>query len=144
MYFWIYGVGESWFDKCLKSPVSGDPFTTDMVNAPKYCWNLNDSTVPIFIDYCEANTGSKNLSEWYAKSEDYLLFHWLPMTSIFFLTEAIYCKIFRCNYLRNKRYFLNFYLYFFKFRFNFEIFQKRDDPQRWFIFELTAPKNVVR
>ena len=30
------------------------------------------------------------------------------MTSILFLTEAIYCNIFRCNYLRKEKYFLHF------------------------------------
>ena len=48
--------------KCLKSPVSEDPSTSDMVNGPKLCWNLNDSTFTIFIDLCENNSGGKFLS----------------------------------------------------------------------------------
>ena len=51
------------------------------------------------------------------------------MTSILFLTEAIYCNIFRSKYLRKEKYFLIFFCFFFafsNFTFNFEDFQKRD------------------
>ena len=34
------------------------------------------------------------------------------MTSIPFLTEATYCNIFRCLYLRKEKYFLNFFVNF--------------------------------
>ena len=51
----------------------------------------------------------------------------LPITYILFLTEKIYSNIFRCNYLRNEKYFILFFA-FFKFRYNFENFQKKDDP----------------
>ena len=54
------------------------------------------------------------------------------MTNIFFLTEAIYCNI-----LGNEKVFLNFFFAFSKFRFNFEHFQKKDDPHNWCIFDLT-------
>ena len=32
---------KSWSDKCLKSMVSDDPSTNNMVNLPKHCWNLD-------------------------------------------------------------------------------------------------------
>ena len=38
--------------------------------------------------------------------------HWQPMTSILFLTEAIYCNIFRWIYLRKEKHFLNLFLHF--------------------------------
>ena len=57
-----------WLDKCLKSLVSEDPLTSDMVNGPKNCWNLSDSIFTIFIDLCVGNSGWKSLSEWYVKS----------------------------------------------------------------------------
>ena len=28
---------KTWTDKCLKSPVSEDPLTSNMVNLPKHC-----------------------------------------------------------------------------------------------------------
>ena len=115
--------------------------TCNMGNGPKHCWNLNDSTFTIFIDHWERNSGWKNFSEWYGNSLDCLLANWLPMTGIVLLTKAIHCNMFRCNYLRNKNYFLHFFFFFFaifKFTFNFEIFQKRDDRHTWCIFELKA------
>ena len=30
MYFWTYGIGKTWLDKCLKNPVSEDNSTTNM------------------------------------------------------------------------------------------------------------------
>ena len=36
---------KKWLDKCLKSPVSEDPQTSNMVNGLKHCINLNGSTL---------------------------------------------------------------------------------------------------
>ena len=44
MYFRTYGLRKTWLDKCLKSPVSEDPSTSNMVNKPKHCSKLIDST----------------------------------------------------------------------------------------------------
>ena len=44
MYFRNDGLGNIWLDKYLKSPVSMDPLTGNMINEPKQCLNLNDST----------------------------------------------------------------------------------------------------
>ena len=62
MYFWTYGVGKRWLDKCLKSSISEDPLTSDMENGPKHCWNPKDSTFAIFIDPRESNSVGKILS----------------------------------------------------------------------------------
>ena len=96
-----------------------------MVNGPKYCLMLNGSIFAIFIDLCENNSGWKRLSDWYPKYQDTLLTHWLLITCILFLIKTIYSNIFRCNYLRNEKRFLNFFFTFCKFRFNFEHFQKK-------------------
>ena len=37
MYFCIDGLRSTSLDKCLKSPVSGEPSTGDMVKWPKNC-----------------------------------------------------------------------------------------------------------
>ena len=68
MYFWIYGLQIRSLEKCLKSPVSEDPLTSDMVNGPNRWCKLNDSTFTIFIDPCEDSYGRKSFCEWYAKS----------------------------------------------------------------------------
>ena len=91
---------KTWLDKSLKSPVSEEPSTSNMVNAPKRCWNLHHSTFIIFLRHCQGNCVRKSLSYWHAKSWDCLLTHWLPMKFILFLIEKSYQL--RCNYLKNK------------------------------------------
>ena len=46
---------KTWLGKCLKSPVSEDPSTSNMVKMPKHCWNLPHSTFIIFVHHCEGN-----------------------------------------------------------------------------------------
>ena len=55
MYFRTYGLSKTWLDKCLKSPVSEDPLTGNMLNGWKHCFNLNDSALTIFFDHCDGN-----------------------------------------------------------------------------------------
>ena len=52
MYFRNYRLQKTWLDNGLKSPVSEDPSTNNMVHGPEQCWNLNDSTFAIFSDDC--------------------------------------------------------------------------------------------
>ena len=61
MYFLNYGLPKTWLDQCLKSPVSEDPWKSNMVNAPKQCSNLKDAIFTIFIDHCEGNCLTKSL-----------------------------------------------------------------------------------
>ena len=51
MYFRNYGLGKRLLDKSLKSSVSEDLSTSNMVNGTKHCGILNDSTFTIFIDH---------------------------------------------------------------------------------------------
>ena len=53
MYLINYRLGKTWLGKSLKSPVSTDHLTGNVVNGPKHCFNLNHSTFTIFIDQCE-------------------------------------------------------------------------------------------
>ena len=73
MYFWSYGSGNTWLDKCPKSHVSEDPSTSNLAHGQKHYWKLDRSTFNIFIDPCEDNSGFKSLSEKYAKSWDCFL-----------------------------------------------------------------------
>ena len=91
-----------------------------MLKGAKHCWNLHESTFIIlfWVGQC--------LSSWYLTSEDCLLTHWLPITSILFLIRTIYGKQFKFNYLRIKNFYTNFSA-FLKFTSNFEYFEKK----RW-------------
>ena len=141
MDFWTDRFQNTWLVKCLKGPLSEDASTINMVNRLKHSSKLNGSTFTIFIDPCEGNSGWKSLFDWYAKSWNCLLAHWLPMTSILFLTEPIYCNIFRYNYLRNKKQYLIFLCIF---RFNFKHFQKKMTLKEDVLLNLRTPQSVLR
>ena len=55
MYFRNYRPWKTCLDKCLKTPVSEDVSTGDMVNSPKHWFNLNESACIILSDNCEGN-----------------------------------------------------------------------------------------
>ena len=46
MYFRNYGLPKTWLDQCLKGLVSDVPTKSKMVNAPKHCANLDDTSLP--------------------------------------------------------------------------------------------------
>ena len=62
MCFSIDGLRKIWLYKCLKSLLSEDPSTSNIVNGWKHISNLNDSTFTIFIDHCEGNSVGKSFS----------------------------------------------------------------------------------
>ena len=49
MYFRNYGLPKTWLDECLKSLVSDDPTKSNMVNGPKHCANLKDTSLPYLL-----------------------------------------------------------------------------------------------
>ena len=51
MYLQNYRLRKTGLDNSLKSPVSEDPSTSNMVNGLKHCCNLNDSSFTILIDH---------------------------------------------------------------------------------------------
>ena len=57
MFFCTYRLRNTSLDKCLKSFISEDPSTSNMVNEPKQGSKHDDSTFTIFIDFCECNPG---------------------------------------------------------------------------------------
>ena len=66
------------------------------------------------------------------------------MWSIVFLTEAIYCNIFRCNYLRNEKYFLTFFLHFLNLDWILDISQEQMNVTADVFLKLRTPENMVR
>ena len=75
MYFRNYRLPKTWLDQCLKSPVAEDPTKTNMVNAPKHCSNLRETSFTIFINHREGTCLTKSLCWRYAKSQNWFLTH---------------------------------------------------------------------
>ena len=55
MYFRNYRLRKKWLDKFLKTPVSDQTLTSNMVNEPEHSCILDCSTFTIFIDHCQRN-----------------------------------------------------------------------------------------
>ena len=55
MFFRTSGLRKTWLDKCLKTPLSEDLSTSNMVKGSKHYSKPNTSIFTIFIDPCEAN-----------------------------------------------------------------------------------------
>ena len=144
MSFWPYEFRKTWLDKCLKSHVLKDPSRSKMVNSLKHGSKLNKSNCTISINPFQDNSGLKNLSAWYGKPYHSLSINWQPMTSILFLTEAIYCNFFRCTYPRNAKYCLNFFLHFLNLEWTLSILNKTMTILAHVLFNLRFPKNVLR
>ena len=134
----------TWLDNCLKSHVSEDPSTSNMVNVPKHCWNLHHRQISIFIDHCQNQLSWKKsllltckilglLVNTLATDEKY------PVLNRENLTIPIQMQL-----SQKQKTFSEFFAAFLKFRVNFEYFEKKDDPHRFFIFEVTDSENVVK
>ena len=80
---------KTWSDKCLKSRLSEDPSTSNIVNELKHFLNLHQCTFILLIDQWKVNWVGKSLCYWHAISWYCLLTHWLPMKCIRFLRETI-------------------------------------------------------
>ena len=51
MYFAKTRLPKKWLDECLKARVSEDPYTDNMANLLKHCWNLNGSTFEVSMNH---------------------------------------------------------------------------------------------
>ena len=66
------------------------------------------------------------------------------MTIMLFLTEAIYYNFLRCNYLRKKKYFLDFFWNFQNLDSIFDIFKRKMTLIADVFLNLRTRKDVVR
>ena len=62
------------------------------------------------------------------------------MTSILFLADAIYCNTFSCLYVRNEKYFRNFFLHFLNLDPILNIFKKKKTLIVDIFLNLRTPK----
>ena len=127
-------------DKCLKSPVSEDPSTNNMVNVPKQCWNLHRITCITFIDHCQVNWLGKSFSYWHAKSWDWLLIHRLPMKSILLFIETIQRYQSQMQLSKKQKHFSVFFLAFLKSRLDFEHLKNKITLIAFVFSKLRTPK----
>ena len=128
---------KTWSDKCLKSRVSEDPSTSNMVNLPVHCWNQHHRTFSILIDHCQVNWVGKSLSYWHAKS-------WDADQKYPVLNRKKFNDTSSDAIMSETKTFSQFFTAFLKCRLNSKYFQKEDDPHRFSISEITDSEHVVR
>ena len=127
MYFRYYGLRKKWLDNCLKSPVSEDPSTRNMVNAPKHCLNLKERSFTKFNDHFE--------SIWVGKKPLLLICKFLRLLVNTMTADGKYSLLNRDNLTqaiqmqlsRKQKTFSKFFCPFFKSNLNFWTFSKK----RW-------------
>ena len=89
--------------KMPKKPCLRTPFDSQLGKGSKDYWNLHSSTLVIFYHQSDGNILRKYNSYWYFKPLDFLLAHWLPVTSTSSVIVRIYGNLFKCSYLRIKK-----------------------------------------
>ena len=95
-------------DHSLKTAVSEHPLAVSMLKVPKGLWKMHENTFIRFFDHSEVKWHGKYLPYWTLKFYGCLLTHWLPMRSIPLGILGICSSLFKCNYLKNGKHFLNF------------------------------------
>ena len=118
-------IAKTWLDHSLKSAVSEHPSVVNMLKGRKHLWNLHGSTFTIFSDHSEGKWLGKYLPYWTLKSHGCLLRHWLLMRTITFGILRVCSSLLKCNYLKNKKPFLNFLLHLWNFQQILKIFEKK-------------------
>ena len=124
MYFRNYKLSKTWFNHSLESAISEPPSTVNVLMGAKNLWNLHRSTFAIFFYHSEGKWLGKDLHDQILKSEGCLLTHWLAMASILFRIARIWSSLFKCNYLKNKKLFLNFLFHLWNLHQILKIFEK--------------------
>ena len=147
MYSLTNKLRKTWLDEFLKSPVSEESSTSNMVNVPKHCSKLNGSTFTIFIDPVE---------KFYVESPWVIWKILGPFVNLltvqdkyFLLNRGNLLQHFQIQLCQKQKTFSSISVFFFffafsQFRFNFEHFQKKTRLIADVFLNLRTPKNVVR
>ena len=98
--------------KRLKGLASADHSVINVLMGSKHCWSHHGTTISPFFHNFEINWIGKSLPQSHLKSSDCLLTRCLPMTSIPVAICRFSDNIFKRSYLKKKRSFEDFLLYF--------------------------------
>ena len=133
MYFWNYGLRKTWLDICVKSSVLEDPLTSNIVNGPKRCWNLNNSTFTIFIiDQDETKFSCKKSPLVICKILGYFVNALTADDNYSILKRGNLLQHFQMQLSKKQKIFSQFF-FIFEIHIWFWTFSKKD-PHTWCIF----------
>ena len=130
----ITGLRNTRLDKRLKRPVSEHPLTDNVVNGPKNCFNLHNSTFTIFIDQCEGNWVGKSHSWWHSRRFVNTL---TADDKYSLLNRRNLMQHIQMHLSQKHKSFSQLLCALLRSIFHFEHFQKKDDPHSLCIREIT-------
>ena len=143
MYFWSYGLRKTWLDKCVKSSLSEDPSTTNIVKGSKHCSMLKDSTFSILLSMW---------GQFMSKKLSWVIWNILglsvnPLTAsdkYFLLKNGNLLQHFQMQLSQNWKIFSQFFLNFINLDSIFNISEKKMTLIADVFLNLWTPENVVR
>ena len=155
LYFWSYWQ-QNMLDKCLKSPISEDSSTRNMVNRPKHFKSPRQSLDHVDWSGCRKFSWKKSLlyhissSVWKKLSWKKSLFvifkilgllnQWLPMTSNFLLNSDNLRQTIQMELSKKQKLCWEFFSAFLKWISTLAHSEKKDDPHSLCISKITDCK----
>ena len=124
-YFRIYSFGNRLLPKRLEGLASEHHAVINVLTGSKHRWKLQGTTIIVFPREFQVNWVGKKLPYCDPKSEDCLLTHWLPITSILAAICRIFCNNLKRFYLKNGRLFLDFLFHFWNVHKMYNFLKKR-------------------
>ena len=132
-----------WLVECLKAPVSEHPLEVNVLEGPKDCWTVHDSTFMLTFRSCQTKSDVYQASKSDLKLEDRILTRWCPVTCILVMIKRTSYNKFQCNYLQKQKHFLELLLNFWNVHKIMEILKTKMILITLIFLELLIPKNVV-
>ena len=137
VYFGNYWLRKTCLEHSLKSTISEDSLTVNMLKRPKLLQKDHESTFIIFFHHYQRTWFGKYLPQLYAKSWGCFLTHCLPNDKY----PVRYChnllSPIQMQLSEKRKTVSSFFFLFLHFTSNFKHFEKRDDHHSYFIFEIT-------
>ena len=108
----ICKVLKPFFNALIKVQFQRTLWQARLVIGNKQCSNMENVTINSYWSLCRQLRWRKISLTEMQRVKNCFLTQWPAVTSIPFVIETIYSSHFRCDYLRNKKYFWNFSLHF--------------------------------
>ena len=134
---------KTWLDKCLRSHVSEDPQRSNMVNGPKTVEICTTAPLSCLLITAREQSCKKYLL---LTCQILALFANILAASVKYPVLKSYNLMIpiKMQLQENQKTFSEFFSAFWNSSLNFELFEKKDDPDRFRVFEITDSQNVIR
>ena len=134
--FLYYRLEKAGLLKCLKSLVSEQLWTANILKGPKHCLNFRSRIFVIFFDHPEKKSAKKLGFSSIGNLETVSL-HIYTQWNVWSLSKKErYTQAIQMQLSPNQKIFCHFFLPFWNLHKSLKYFEKEDDPQRLFFLKL--------